>query len=63
VGVGGPAVDGASPVTLGAAFLGDAFTVEYAWRGVDAADGAVGDSRVVGGTGGRGIHGVSVRFR
>ncbi|TVP46667.1 MAG: hypothetical protein EA350_06635 [Gemmatimonadales bacterium] len=48
VGVGGPAVDGASRITLGTAFLGDAFTVEYAWRGVDGA---------------RGIHGVSLRFR
>jgi len=58
VGVGGPAVEGASPLTLGAAFLGDAFTVEYAWRGVAAADGPDGQAR-----GARSIHGVSVRFR
>jgi hypothetical protein len=58
VGVGGPAVDGASTLTLGAAFLGDAFTVEYAWRGLDWAVGVDGGTR-----GARGIHGVSLRFR
>lgn len=48
VGVGGSHIDEAFPLTLGAAFLGDAFTLEYAWRPVEAA---------------RGIHGVSLRFR
>ncbi|CAN5750701.1 hypothetical protein BH23GEM11_BH23GEM11_19830 [soil metagenome] len=48
VGIGGPSVVGASPLTLGAAFLGDAFTLEYAWGRIDGA---------------RGIHGVSLRFR
>ncbi len=48
LGVGGSRVDEGSPVTLGAAFLGDAFTLEYAWRPVGGA---------------RGIHGVSLRFR
>jgi hypothetical protein len=47
-GLGGPRIQGASPFTLGGAFLGDSFTLEYVWRGVDGA---------------RGIHGASVRFR
>jgi hypothetical protein len=48
LGLGGGRLDAASPLSLGAAFLGDAFTLEYAWRPVE---------------GERGVHGVSLRFR
>jgi hypothetical protein len=48
VGLGGSRIRGASQPSLGAAFLGDSFTVEYAWREV---------------SGGRGLHGVTLRFR
>jgi len=47
-GLGGSRIEGASAFTLGGAFLGDSFTLEYAWRGVDGASG---------------IHGASLRFR
>lgn len=48
LGVGGPEMTDASPVSLGVGFLGDSFTLEYGWRGV---------------SGGSDLHGVSVRFR
>jgi hypothetical protein len=47
-GLGGSRIHGASVFSLGGAFLGDSFTLEYAWRGVDGAPG---------------IHGASLRFR
>lgn len=48
VGLGGSEIRDASLPTLGAAFLGDSFTLEYAWRDVG---------------GSRGLHAVGLRFR
>jgi hypothetical protein len=47
-GLGGSRIQGASAFSLGGAFLGDSFTLEYAWRRIEGA---------------RGIHGTSLRFR
>jgi hypothetical protein len=48
LGFGGPRISGASEFSLGAALHGDALSLEYAWRDV---------------SGGRGLHGLSLRFR